>query len=150
MLVLRRWCLNLLGALIFFFFVSSSLFFFFFFILAAQTFSAASTSYVLERLQRMALLRPQDPIGSVEAIAQMHMDRSIQAYGFKKISPCLLYLFIFIHSISFCATCHQVRYKTNILASKLLYTTKHNSQKIGQMRFYKRYALCETPAYMQL
>lgn len=36
-----------------------------------------SLLHVLERLHWMAVLRPQGPIGSVEAIAQMHMDRSM-------------------------------------------------------------------------
>lgn len=46
----------------------------------------------------MAVLRPQDPIGSVKAIAQMHMDRSMQAYGFllKSFSD-----FFFVHLIHF-------------------------------------------------
>lgn len=61
---------------------SSRLVLFFLFILAAQASSAASTLHILERLRRMAVLRPQGPISSVEAIAQMHMDRKMQAYGY--------------------------------------------------------------------
>lgn len=72
--------MNLLAALIIFRLVS--FFFFLLFILAAQASSAASTLHVPERLRRMAVLRPQGPISSVEAIAQMHMDRKMQAYGY--------------------------------------------------------------------